>query len=84
MMDKGYSKKRYYAYLKNSTFMVEFEGIDDLTIFIVKNHHKIIYYAKKRLKINLTFEKCRRNLGEQQNILESLRYFKIFRIILFF
>ena len=33
----------HYAYSKNNTFMVEFETIDDVTMFIMINYDKIIY-----------------------------------------
>ena len=38
-----YSRKSHYAYSKNNTLTVEFERIDDMTIFIMINYHKIIY-----------------------------------------
>ena len=50
--------------------------IDDLTIFITINYHKIIYYETKLLKRSSTYEKFRRNLGEQQNMSELLGFFR--------
>ena len=55
---------------------IEFERIDNLTIFIMIKHHNILDKATKLLKRNSTYEKFRPDLGDQQKISESLGVFK--------
>ena len=54
--------------IKNNTFTMEFERIDDLTIFIMQ----VNVLSNITAKINLTYEKLGRNLGVKQNTPEIL------------